>query len=201
MSGAKTSIILLALVIMGTVFLGGNEKMEQNQDLLIDDFSLDDGLSTWGTRWRMFTDRVMGGVSRGEHAFETINGRRCVHLQGDISLKNNGGFIQVALPLRKKKKRTFNASAYKGVRLWVMGNGETYHVHIRNSKTWLPWQYYGAPFTANGEWHMVEIPFSEFKPSRLKKKFNPRRLKRIAVVAIKKEFHADIAVARIEFYR
>lgn len=168
--------------------------------LLLDDFTGDPGTSSWGTEWRMFTDRVMGGGSTASYKFVVEEGIRCIWLTGDVSLENNGGFVQVALPLKKKGK-SLDASAYRGIRIKIKGNGETYHVHIRNNRTILPWQFYKAPFVATAVWRTIDIPFSAFSPYKLRKKFSPEKLKRVAIVAIGKEFHADIKVAHIELYR
>jgi|GEM_PF-376524 len=183
-----------------SVLWGDSAMNIQSEFILIDDFSGGGGISSFGTEWRMFTDRVMGGRSTADWRFDTIDGRRCVHLWGDVSLANNGGFIQVALPLTRSGK-AFDASPYMGVRLWVRGNGEKYHVHLRSRRTRFPWQYYGAGFIAGESWSMIELPFSEFKAERLKAPLNPEKLTRIAVVAIGEEVKADVAVARIEFYR
>jgi hypothetical protein len=174
--------------------------MGSPSDFLIDDFSLNEGISAIGTQWRQFTDQVMGGESTASYSFEVIDGKRCIHLQGNVSLKNRGGFVQVALPLRQNG-RPFDASQFTGIRLWVKGNGENYYVHLRSSKTWLPWQYYEAPFFADNQWQKVEIPFEQFTPQSLKAALNPKKLKRLGVVGAKKAFKADIAVSRIEFYK
>jgi hypothetical protein len=174
--------------------------MESPTDFLIDDFSLNEGRSALGTKWRQYTDQVMGGESTASHSFTVIDNKRCVHLQGNVSLKNRGGFVQVALPLRQNGK-AFDASQFTGVRLWVKGNGENYYIHLRSSKTWLPWQYYEASFFAGDQWQKVEIPFEQFAPQSLKSALNPKKLKRLAIVGAKKAFKADIAVSRIEFYK
>jgi len=174
--------------------------MESPSDFLIDDFSLNEGISAIGTQWRKFTDRVMGGESTASHSFEVIEGKRCIHLQGNVSLENRGGFVQVALPLRQNG-RPFDASQFTGIRLWVKGNSEDYYIHLRSSKTWLPWQYYEASFFADNQWQKVEIPFEKFTPQSLKSALNPKKLKRLGVVGAKKAFKADIAVSRIEFYK
>ena len=83
----------------------------------------------------------------------------------------------------------------------VMGNGETYHLHLRTTTTILPWQYYHQAFPAGSKWATVELPFDGFEPAAMKAKLDPSRLTRIAVVASKKEFRADIAVSKIEFYK
>lgn len=167
--------------------------------LLLDDFARED-VSALGTRWQAFSDRVMGGRSDGRASVETIEGRRCLRLTGEVSLENQGGFIQAALPLAPADG-TLDAAGYRGVRLWVRGNGTMYYVHLRTGDTRLPWQYYAAGFEAGRVWKPVELPFSAFAPENLDRPLDTRSLKRLAVVAAKKAFSADLAVARIEFYR
>lgn len=166
---------------------------------LIDDFSREEA-SALGTRWQAFTDRVMGGLSNGRASYETIEGKRCLRLRGEVSLENQGGFVQAALPLAKEDG-ALDASGYRGVRLWVRGNGTVYYVHLRTGDSRLPWQYYAAEFEAGPDWRQVDIPFSAFAPENLSRALDTRILKRLAVVAAKKAFSADVAVARIEFYR
>jgi hypothetical protein len=174
--------------------------MEKPTAYLIDDFSSAGGASALGTSWRMFTDQVMGGVSEATSNLERLDGRRCLRLRGRVSLANNGGFIQVALPL-DRSGRPFDASEFKGVRAWVRGNGKSYHLHLRTTATRLPWQYYSIAFPAGKEWRSADLPFDLFRPENLETKLDPARLERIALVAIGEEFEADIAVSRLEFYR
>jgi hypothetical protein len=175
-------------------------QMTNPSALLIDDFSRTDGLSALGTGWRVFTDQVMGGVSTGASAVETVGGRRALRLVGEVSLENNGGFVQVALPL-SADGGPLDAQPYTGVRLSVRGNGETYHIHIRTTATVLPWQYYQAEFTAGPAWTSVELPFARFTAEALGARLDPSKLTRIAVVASKKPFRADVAVSKIELYK
>ena len=193
-------LLLLAMAIAWAFGFARISGMENTQAYLIDDFSKANGISSLGTQWRMFTDRVMGGLSSASYGFEVIDGRRCLRLQGSVSLENNGGFVQVALPLEREGS-FFNAGDFKGIRLWVRGNGENYHVHLRTNQTRQPWQYFGAEFQTNGDWEEVEIPFQQFKPENFSDQLNPEKLRRIGIVAIKKEFQADIAISRLEFYR
>jgi hypothetical protein len=168
----------------------------------IDDFARDDGVSTLGTRWRTITDQVMGGVSTGSHTFGTVDGRRAIRLRGKVSLENNGGFVQAQLRF-DEKERLFDASAFEGIRFWARGNGETYSIHLRSSRTWLPWQYFHGDFVAGPTWTQVELPFTQFKPESfwMWATLNPAKLKSIGIVAIEREFEADVAVANIELYR
>ena len=204
-------LLKIALIIICSVGITGSIgsepllkktffTMDNSQAYLIDDFSKDDGISSLGTKWRMFTDRVMGGLSSASSGFEVIDGRRCLRLQGSVSLENNGGFVQVALPL-ELNGRFFDAGDFKGIRLWVRGNGENYYVHLRTDQSVRPWQYFGAEFPTTENWEEVEIPFQKFKSENFSSQLNAKKLRRIGIVAIKKEFQADIAVSRLEFYR
>ena len=168
--------------------------------MLIDDFSRADGRSALGTEWQTFTDQVMGGVSRGSANRDTLAQRPCLRLQGEVSLENNGGFVQVALSVRRQN-RPLDAGAFSGIRLTVMGNAETYYIHLRTGDTQLPWQYYQAAFQTDGQWREIDIPFTAFRPENLRAALDPSRIERIGIVAAKKVFNADVAVARLACYR
>ena len=206
---AQRSLLIMVVAGLAFIWVSGDPglgsgtmeaSMQATSSFLIDDFSSEQGTSAIGTEWRLFTDRVMGGVSDATSVLETIEGRRCLRLRGRVSLENNGGFIQVALPLAQGG-RPFDASEFKGVRVWVLGNGKNYHIHLRTAQTRLPWQYFSAAFDAASAWRTVDLPFDTFGQENLRAKLDPRGLERIAVVAIGEEFEADIAVSRLEFYR
>jgi hypothetical protein len=189
-----TPRLLAALWIGGAAVVVG-----QPASRLIEDFSRSDGVSPLGTRWMGFTDRVMGGASDQQVTLEAIDGQRALRLRGQVRLENNGGFIQVALPLAGARE-AMDASGFGGVRLLVRGNGEQYAVHLRTSATRLPWQYYEATFTAGPAWTTVELPFERFTPQALWSPIDPARLTRVAVVGAKRAFTADVAVGRLELY-
>jgi Complex I intermediate-associated protein 30 (CIA30) len=189
----------LGMVVLGLAAALFGSGQDVAAVLLIDDFSSDAG-SALGTQWQTFTDQVMGGVSAGQASAETLGGKRCLRLRGRVSLENQGGFIQAALPL-VRRGGTFDAGAYRGLRLLVRGNGEDYYIHLRTEDTRLPWQYYEAAFRTGPDWTAVEIPFSAFTAENLAAALDTRKLTRLAVVAAKKAFAADVAVARIEIYK
>jgi hypothetical protein len=200
------AVLMSVISIFGAVYRNSppsqvkESPMPQRPALLIDDFSNPDRMSALGTFWRAFTDQVMGGVSTATSRMETMEGRRALRLVGDVSLENNGGFVQSALPLTGSGA-PLDLSTYRGIRLTVKGNGETYHIHLRTTGTALPWQYYHAAFLAKPAWATIDIPFDGFKAAALESKLDPTQLTQIGVVASGKAFRADIAVARIEFYR
>ena len=67
----------------------------------------------------------MGGISNGSLSRETIGGKIANVLRGNVSLANNGGFIQMAtdLSLEPSVNLFVDASAYDGVELEVYCEG------------------------------------------------------------------------------
>ena len=166
---------------------------------IIDDRSADDFNATSGNEWKLVTDDVMGGVSKGQLTTGSVQDRKCLLMQGDVKLDNNGGFIQTTLNLSEDVLKT--VPAYTGIMLDVYGNDEEYNVHLRTRNTWLPWQSYRATFSAPQDWTTIYIPFTDFKPYRISKELNIGKLKRIGLVAIGREFSADLCIGKIGLYR
>jgi len=163
--------------------------------LTLDDRRSGDLMSNLGGSWRMVSDNVMGGISAGRLESTSFAGRNCLRLQGEVSTRNNGGFVQMALDLANGD--SLDASAYDAIEIEVAGNGERYNLHLRTTDLWLPWQSYRAEFVASPEWQLLHIPFSEFHPYRTGKRFRASRLKRLGVVAIGRDFQADVCIAGV----
>jgi hypothetical protein len=166
---------------------------------LIDDFATGNGVSRLGTAWRLVTDRVMGGRSDAGMAVREVDGRRALCMQGDVSLENNGGFVQVNIDLAPQGY--LDASGFDGVRLMVRGNGEHYGVHLKTAATGMPWQSYRAGFDTDDGWREVRLPFTDFRPHRVDSPLELARLKRLGIVAIGRVMRADICIAEVGFYR
>jgi hypothetical protein len=141
----------------------------------------------------------MGGVSQGELSVDRIEDRPCLRMRGDVSLQNNGGFIQIALDLPDAILR--EVPAYTGLVLEVYGNGEDYNVHLRTNDIWLPWQSYRSTFGAAQQWQRVLLPFDRFEPYRINSKLDISRLQRIGLVAIGREFRADLCLGKLGLYK
>jgi hypothetical protein len=167
--------------------------------MLIDDFRREDRVSALGTAWRGVSDRVMGGISRETLQLETHLGRRCLRLYGNVRLENDGGFIQMALDL-DPGGACLDASSFTGLRLLVCGNRERYSVHLRTADIVRPWQSYRAYFEAPPEWREIRLPFAAFRPHRLETPLDLTRLRRIGIVAIGREFFADLRLGEISFF-
>ena len=186
---------MLLTVLIGS--LGGVSQATGN-DGLIDDRSSGTFRASIGSEWRLVSDQVMGGRSSGQMRTDKFQGRECLRMLGDVSTENNGGFIQIALDLEGPLR---NAEGYDGIRLDVLGNGETYNAHLRTSDLWLPWQSYRASFTTSSGWSTVFLPFSKFEAYRTGTALRTDRLRRIGIVAIGRDFDADVCFTRAAFQR
>ena len=133
--------------------------------------------------WKFQSDQVMGGVSQGDASLVQDGDMFFFRLTGDVSTRNNGGFVQF-----RSKVSLFNkpemfqlihnadkgGQELEGVRLKVRGNGERYHVMIRTYSTWSPSDYYYHTFDTSIDWQQVDLPFSEFRRCLLYTSPSPR---------------------------
>lgn len=191
---------ILTILFSAGAVTAEEKDMKTAETILLDDFERKDGISTWGTSWEGFTDQVMGGVSDIRVDYGMEDEISFLRMRGNVSTKNNGGFIQVRLKLGRDGG-TMDASAYDGIRLRVRGAGSGYYVHIRTTRTVFPWSYYAQAFEVTDRWREVELPFEDFKPENvLSKGVNSSRLVSLAVVAAKKDFFADVQVSNLELY-
>lgn len=147
--------------------------------------------------WEFVSDRVMGGVSDGE---VRVDGMQVARLKGHVSLDNNGGFVQMAFDLRADGT-AFDASGWTGVQIRVRGNGQTYEMRLRTDQLSRPWQSYTLAFDALAEWRSIQLPFAHFMPHRTEVMFDPAKLRRIGILAVGREFDADLSVSEVALYR
>ncbi len=167
--------------------------------LTIDDRSSGNLHASIGSDWRVVSDTVMGGVSSGSLVPTEVAGRPCLRLSGDVSLENNGGFVQASLDLGPAG--ALDARDFHGIELDVHGNDERYNLHLRTLDTRIVWQSYRAGFMAAPHWQTVRLPFSEFHPYRIDPPLDLQTLRRLGVVAIGRSMQADLCIARIVLYR
>ena len=180
---------MVFLIILLTVFIFSPAMA---QTILFDDFS-----NNPAKRWEFVTDQVMGGVSTGNVSFMTENGTSYARMTGTVSLQNNGGFIQ----FRRSVTSHFEKSK-QGLELKLRGNNQQYFVHIRTTGTFLPWQYYHAPFSSNSDWKIVRMPFSMFERSSgfLSKKITAKNIRSVGIVAFGKEHEVQLDVKQISIF-
>ena len=143
--------------------------------------------------WAYLADTVMGGVSHGSAEFAA----GALRLTGQVSTKNNGGFIQVRTRIDPSEP-----TGKSGIKIKVKGNGDIYYLHIRNASARLPWHYYTASFQTTEKWKDITIPFDEFEKSAtlMPRKLKADTIKTIGLVAYGKDHNADVSLANLEFY-
>ncbi|WP_172975628.1 MULTISPECIES: CIA30 family protein [unclassified Roseivivax] len=148
------------------------------------------------TRWRFFTDGVMGGVSTGQVAFLNEGGQSIARLTGEVSTANNGGFIQM-----RRALSDVPADA-QGIRLIVRGNDARYYVHLRTEVMYLPWQHYRAGFVARDSWGEVRLPFAEFNAqgAPLSRTPAPETLTALGIVAYGADYTASLDIREVALY-
>lgn len=182
------SLVLLLLLGLGL----GAARPAEAADIVIEDFTMHPE-----TRWRFFTDAVMGGVSTGRLEMVTGDGAPHARMTGRVSTENNGGFIQMRLDLAAPPP-----AGTTGLRLIVRGNGQRYFAHLRNGATLMPWQYYQAPFEVTPDWAEIRLPFTAFRASGRLMPGTPavKSLRSVGVVAYGRAHEAEIEVREVGFY-
>ena len=148
--------------------------------------------------WNFITDQVMGGISTGTYNYKKINNDNVIKITGNVSTKNNGGFIQV-----RRNLYNINLTNAKNVKVIAKGNNEKYFIHLRTNFTLLPWQYYQSSFTVKKDFKNFILPILNFKKSGflLPDKINPKNIKSIGIVAFGKDYKAELIVKEISFVR
>jgi hypothetical protein len=153
-----------------------------------------------GKYWQYVSDRVMGGVSDGKVTLEQDGEMYYARLTGNVSTKNNGGFIQLRSGVSFKNSEK-DGKNLQGVRLNVRGNGETYEIHITTNDRVYRGDYYSATFKADSDWKMIDLPFNKFKRKRSNNaKLDAKNITRFGIVAYGREYVSDVSVSTIEFY-
>jgi len=131
---------------------------------------------------------------------EIVEGRTAIRLRGDVSLENNGGFVQIALDFRPDGG-SIDASSWSGIELDVLGNAEEYALNLRTTDLNRPWQSYRQTFKAAPRWETVRLPFSDFAPNRTEIPLDLHRLRRMGIIGIGRAFHADVSLGGVRFFR
>ena len=77
---------VFATVLLGEALPAALAEEAHSVDALIEDFTMQPE-----TRWRFFTDAVMGGVSSGQVVFAQEDGRPHARMTGRVSTANRAG--------------------------------------------------------------------------------------------------------------
>lgn len=149
------------------------------------------------TQWKFISDNVMGGVSTGSINYVMKEGNSSAYLSGNVSTKNNGGFIQI-----RRSLKDIDLSKAKYIKITAKGNNQKYFLHLRTSGTILPWQYYQISFEVKEEYKEYILQIKEFKKSGSfqPSMVNSKSISSVAVVAYGRDHKADIHVKEISFH-
>ena len=179
---------LLVMIILSS-------KAIANEEDLTFPFTADSG-----KYWQYVSDRVMGGVSDGQVTLEQEGEMYYARLTGNVSTKNNGGFIQLRSGVSFSNSEK-DGKNLRGVRLNVRGNGETYYIHIRTNESWSPSDYYSTTFIADSEWKMIDLPFNKFERRWSNdSSLDAKKIRSFGIVAYGRDYISDVSVSTIEFY-
>ena len=176
---------ILIVLLLSISFINGSN----GENILKDNFTNEN-------EWAYIADNVMGGVSEGGVEFNSFDSDVYALLSGNVSTKNNGGFIQI-----RKELKNIDLSKAKSIRLYARGNNEKYFIFLRTTGTILPWQYYSHEFTVNEEYNEFIMQIQDFKKSGslLAKQINPKKITSIGIVAYGRDHYAELYVKELEF--
>lgn len=108
-------------------------------------------------RWAKVNDGVMGGLSDSELVF-TPNGTAL--FQGNVSLKNYGGFASVrTVPF------PYQLGGYEGVALRVRGDGHRYRLRFHTDPGYDGIAYQASFDTLPDEGRVVRVRFADCTPT------------------------------------
>ena len=192
----KKSNTVLKKIIFFILFLLCQNNVS-SKDMILDHLK-NPKLTNQSQEWNFITDQVMGGVSTGKFIVDKVDGLMCYKMTGNVSTKNNGGFIQI----RAKLIPEISSKDYDGVYIKVYGNEKNYNLHLRTGLTLAPWQYYSYTFPTTKNWSEIRAPFNEFKKSNFyqPKSILGQNIKSIGLVAGFDDFKSDICLSEIGFY-
>ena len=191
----KNNFVLKKVIFLILFLICQNTTL--SKDMILDQLK-NPKLTNQSQKWNFITDQVMGGISTGKFIVEKVDGVKCYRMTGDVSTKNNGGFIQI----RAKLNPEINSKDYKGVYVKVYGNEKNYNLHLRTGLTLAPWQYYGYTFATKKNWTKIRAPFEQFKKSNFyqPKSILGQNIKSVGLVAGFEDFKSDICLSEIGFY-
>lgn len=133
----------LSLLLPVFLFLPGNSyKIEFGKS------------ATRTSNWAMLSDNVMGGLSEAQMEY----GNNAVILQGNVSLKNRGGFVSIKSYFGK-----YDLSSFKTVKITFRATHQKYALTLENSRRWYE-PAYKHEFSAKeiNKWETVSLDLGNF---------------------------------------
>ena len=109
-------------------------------------------------KWHIENDTVMGGVSTSKIGYlkEDSGVKGILFFQGDVSLKNDGGFAQILY-----ENQVLNLTKCIGLELKLKGDGKNYQLRFETNTTKIG---YSKSFSTTNDWGVIRLAFADFKP-------------------------------------
>jgi len=152
-----------------------------------------------GPSWRVVTDGVMGGISRGRFS-QSPDGTGV--LEGDLSLENNGGFASIRAQLGR-----VDLSAFKGLAIRARGYGQCYRLRVRIDDERDGVAYQARFETPDDGWVVARVPFDSLVPTFRGRTvedaapFDPAQIRQLGfMIADKQEGPFRLEVAWVRAY-
>ncbi|MBE0472493.1 MAG: CIA30 family protein [Methyloprofundus sp.] len=130
--------------------------------------------------WDFVSDQVMGGGSQGQVVQQQVNGAWLTCLQGQVSLENNGGFIQMQFDLRAVD----DLADFDGVYITWRGDAPAVAAHLKTTELRQPWQSYKNTVFPSPEWRTDYWRFEQFVPYRTGIPINLKLVTHFGLLAI-----------------
>ena len=105
--------------------------------------------------WSIVNDDVMGGVST---SYLSINDENNLIFNGNLSLKNNGGFASSRMVITKK-----TLAGIKSIKIKFKGDGNKYKLRLNQNNRRVSYSYDFK--SVKDKWDEVNISIKDFKPT------------------------------------
>lgn len=147
--------------------------------------------------WDFVSDQVMGGHSQGQIVQNQENAAWVTCLQGQVSLENNGGFIQMQFDL----SGMHDLANFDGIYMTWRGEAPAVAAHLKTSELRQPWQSYKNNVFPSTEWRTDYWRFEQFAPYRTGIPINLKYVTRFGLLAIGQPGAVNLCVREFGLFK
>jgi len=147
--------------------------------------------------WYFVSDQVMGGVSHGEVRNYAEEGQVQTCLQGQVSLANNGGFIQMQWVLDAQ----VDLAQFSGFYVDWRGQAPNLAMHLKTDQLMRPWQSYRHTAQTSAQWQRQCFAFEDFLPYRTETPLDLAAVRRLAIIVLGEAGEVKVCVKEMGLYQ
>lgn len=122
------------------------------------ELKFDFGTGTGGTDWEVINDGVMGGLSQGKMSLT----ENSLLYQGNISLRNNGGFSSLKSPFKR-----FDLSGFTQVEMRFRATGQAFAMTLEQDQRFYMPNFKYEFRAQTGKWTTIRVPLADFQQYRM----------------------------------